>query len=72
MRPEDEFALGHLPEALHVPFAELKRHLGDPEGRELIARTACFNREFAPINARNDRRCPRPLIALLTAALSQT
>jgi rhodanese-related sulfurtransferase/biotin operon repressor len=27
VRPEDEFALGHVPTARNVPFGELKRHL---------------------------------------------
>jgi rhodanese-related sulfurtransferase len=38
VRPEDEFALGHLPGALNVPLAELERRLGElPKGREVIA-----------------------------------
>lgn len=38
VRPEDEFALGHLPGALNIPFAELERRLGElPKGREVIA-----------------------------------
>jgi ArsR family transcriptional regulator len=27
VRPEDEFALGHLPDARNIPLAELRRHL---------------------------------------------
>ncbi|MBR0955999.1 ArsR/SmtB family transcription factor [Bradyrhizobium japonicum] len=38
VRPEDEFALGHLPGALNIPLAELERRLGElPRGREVIA-----------------------------------
>jgi rhodanese-related sulfurtransferase/DNA-binding transcriptional ArsR family regulator len=38
VRPEDEFALGHLPGALNIPFAELERRLGElPRNREVIA-----------------------------------
>jgi ArsR family transcriptional regulator len=29
VRPEDEFALGHLPGALNIPLAELERRLGE-------------------------------------------
>lgn len=38
VRPEDEFAVGHLPGALNIPFAELERRLGElPSDREIIA-----------------------------------
>lgn len=38
VRPEDEFAVGHLPGALNIPIAELERRLGElPSGREVIA-----------------------------------
>src|SRR6201982_532444 len=38
VRPEDEFALGHLPGALNIPLAELERRLGElPRNREVIA-----------------------------------
>ena len=38
VRPDDEFALGHLPGALNIPLAELERRLGElPKGREVIA-----------------------------------
>jgi rhodanese-related sulfurtransferase len=38
VRPEDEFALGHLPGALNIPLAELERRRGElPKGREVIA-----------------------------------
>ncbi len=38
VRPEDEFALGHLPKALNIPLAELERRLGElPRSREVIA-----------------------------------
>lgn len=38
VRPEDEFAVGHLPGALNIPFAELERRLGElPSDREVIA-----------------------------------
>lgn len=38
VRPEDEFALGHLPGALNVPFAALERHLSElPRDREIVA-----------------------------------
>ena len=38
VRPEDEFAMGHLPGALNIPLAELERRLKElPRGREVIA-----------------------------------
>ncbi|MER9403115.1 metalloregulator ArsR/SmtB family transcription factor [Mesorhizobium caraganae] len=38
VRPEDEFALGHLPGALNIPLAELDRRLAElPANREVIA-----------------------------------
>lgn len=38
VRPEDEFALGHLPGAVNIPLAELERRLGElPKSREVIA-----------------------------------
>lgn len=38
VRPEDEFALGHLPGALNIPLAELERRLGElPKDQEVIA-----------------------------------
>jgi rhodanese-related sulfurtransferase/DNA-binding transcriptional ArsR family regulator len=38
VRPEDEFAAGHLPGALNIPLAELERRLGElPADREVIA-----------------------------------
>jgi rhodanese-related sulfurtransferase/DNA-binding HxlR family transcriptional regulator len=38
VRPEDEFAVGHLPGALNIPLAELERRLGELEAdREVIA-----------------------------------
>lgn len=38
VRPEDEFALGHLPGALNIPLAELERRLGElSKGHEVIA-----------------------------------
>lgn len=38
VRPQDEFAVGHLPGALNIPLAELERRLGDlPANREVIA-----------------------------------
>ena len=38
VRPEDEFALGHLPGALNIPLAELERRLAElPVDREVIA-----------------------------------
>lgn len=38
VRSEDEFALGHLPGALNIPFAELERRLAElPANREVIA-----------------------------------
>jgi rhodanese-related sulfurtransferase/DNA-binding HxlR family transcriptional regulator len=38
VRPEEEFALGHLPGAINVPIAQLKRRLAElPKGREIIA-----------------------------------
>ncbi|MBY5839527.1 ArsR family transcriptional regulator [Rhizobium leguminosarum] len=38
VRPEDEFALGHLPGAVNIPLAELERRLGElPVGKEVVA-----------------------------------
>ncbi|CAN7665684.1 ArsR/SmtB family transcription factor [Mesorhizobium caraganae] len=38
VRPEDEFALGHLPGALNIPLVELDRRLAElPANREVIA-----------------------------------
>jgi ArsR family transcriptional regulator len=38
VRPEDEFAAGHLPGALNIPIAELERRLGElPADQEVIA-----------------------------------
>jgi rhodanese-related sulfurtransferase/predicted transcriptional regulator len=38
VRPEDEFAHGHLPGALNVPLAELERRLAElPPDREVVA-----------------------------------
>ena len=38
VRPEDEFAAGHLPEAVNIPLRELARRLrGLPKNREIVA-----------------------------------
>jgi rhodanese-related sulfurtransferase len=38
VRPEDEFASGHLPEALNIPLAQLERRLAElPPDREIVA-----------------------------------
>lgn len=38
VRPEDEFALGHLPGALNIPLRELEARLGEMEpGQEIVA-----------------------------------
>lgn len=38
VRPEDEFALGHLPSAINIPLGELGRRLNElPEDREVVA-----------------------------------
>jgi ArsR family transcriptional regulator len=38
VRPEDEFALGHLPGAVSVPLAELERRLAElPSDHEIVA-----------------------------------
>jgi rhodanese-related sulfurtransferase/DNA-binding transcriptional ArsR family regulator len=38
VRPEDEFAAGHLAGALNIPVAELERRLGElPPNREVVA-----------------------------------
>lgn len=38
VRPEDEFALGHLPGALNVPLAALERRLAElPQDKEVVA-----------------------------------
>jgi len=38
VRPEDEFALGHLPDALNIPLPELERRLAElPAAQEIVA-----------------------------------
>src|SRR5258708_29448342 len=38
VRPEDEFALGHLPGALNIPFADLERRLDElPKDAQIVA-----------------------------------
>ncbi len=38
VRPEDEFALGHLPGALNIPFADLERRLAElPKDTQIVA-----------------------------------
>jgi len=38
VRPEDEFALGHLPGALNIPFADLERRLAElPTDTQIVA-----------------------------------
>jgi rhodanese-related sulfurtransferase/predicted transcriptional regulator len=38
VRPEDEFANGHLPDALNIPLSQLERRLADlPADREIVA-----------------------------------
>lgn len=38
VRPEDEFAAGHLPGALNIPLSQLERRLGEiPSDREIVA-----------------------------------
>jgi ArsR family transcriptional regulator len=38
VRPEDEFASGHLPGAVNIPLDQLKRRLAElPKGREVVA-----------------------------------
>lgn len=38
VRPEDEFALGHLPHAINIPLPELESRLAElPKGQEIIA-----------------------------------
>lgn len=38
VRPEAEFALGHLPSARNIPLSDLKKRLGElPKGREIVA-----------------------------------
>ncbi len=38
VRPSDEFALGHLPNAISIPVGDLKRRLSElPKSREVIA-----------------------------------
>jgi ArsR family transcriptional regulator len=38
VRPEDEFALGHLPGALNIPLRDLERRLTElPPGKEVVA-----------------------------------
>ncbi len=38
VRPDDEFAVGHLPGALNIPLSELERRLGElPPKQEVIA-----------------------------------
>lgn len=38
VRPEDEFALGHLPDAVNIPLAELERRLASLDiEQEIVA-----------------------------------
>lgn len=38
VRPQAEFALGHLPSAVNIPWPEIKKQLADlPRGREIVA-----------------------------------
>jgi ArsR family transcriptional regulator len=38
VRPETEFALGHLPSALNIPWPDLKKRLAElPEARDIVA-----------------------------------
>jgi rhodanese-related sulfurtransferase/DNA-binding transcriptional ArsR family regulator len=38
VRPQDEFALGHVPGALNIPFAELERRLAElPKDTQIVA-----------------------------------
>jgi ArsR family transcriptional regulator len=38
VRPEDEFALGHVPGALNIPFADLERRLAElPKDAQIVA-----------------------------------
>ncbi|MFL5267309.1 MAG: ArsR/SmtB family transcription factor [Stellaceae bacterium] len=38
VRPEDEFNIGHLPDALNIPLAQLERRLAElPGDREIVA-----------------------------------
>jgi DNA-binding transcriptional ArsR family regulator len=38
VRPEDEFAIGHLPDALNIPLSQLERRLAElPADREIVA-----------------------------------
>ena len=38
VRPEDEFAAGHLPDALNIPFSQLERRLAElPPDQEIVA-----------------------------------
>ncbi len=38
VRPEDEFAMGHIPGAVNVPLADLERRLAElPRGQEIVA-----------------------------------
>jgi ArsR family transcriptional regulator len=38
VRPQDEFALGHVPGALNIPVADLKRRLAElPKNQEIVA-----------------------------------
>ena len=38
VRPPEEFAAGHLPEAINIPLKELKRRLGElPKDQEIVA-----------------------------------
>ena len=38
VRPEEEFAQGHIPEAVNLPLSELEKHLDElPDDREVIA-----------------------------------
>lgn len=38
VRPDDEFALGHLPGAINIPLEKIEQHLAElPKGHEIVA-----------------------------------
>ena len=55
VRPEDEFAQGHLPGALNIPLAQLERRLAElPADREIVA--YCRG-PWCVLSSRRSRRC---------------
>ena len=55
VRPEDEFANGHLPDALNIPLSQLERRLAElPPDQEVVA---CCRTPGASSRSKRSRCC---------------